>query len=84
MMVLQMHVAAGELDERFVKDVALAARSEPDVLQDIMRLEILLFVEEAEVFEITRVESVRGRLCSHTRCNALVFSHHGQAVPIAV
>ncbi len=81
--VLQVDEAAGELDERFVKDVALAVRSEPDVLEDIVRGVILLRVEKTEVFEVARMKSAEGINARHLRGDALVLAHGGQAASSA-
>lgn len=54
-MVLQVDEAAGELDEGFVKNMAPAVRSEPDMLEDIVRGVIFPIVEQAEVFEVARM-----------------------------
>jgi len=82
-MVLQMHEATGELDERLVEDVAFTVRSQPDVFEDIMGGVILLRVEETEVFEITRMESAGRVHIRHARGDAVVLAHGDQAASSA-
>ena len=81
--VLQVDEAAGELDERFVKDVALSVRPESDVFEDIVGRVILLRVEEAEVFEVARMESAVCLHARHARGNALMLAHGDQAASSA-
>jgi hypothetical protein len=57
MMMLQMHIAARELDQRFVKKITLSIRPEPDVLEHIMRRVILLYIEQPEILKIARMVS---------------------------
>lgn len=82
-MVLQVDEAPGELDEGFVEYVAFPVRSEPDVLEHIVRRVIFLRVEEAEVFEVTRMESPDGIHARHPRGDAVVFAHGDQAASSA-
>ena len=73
--VLQMDEATGELDERFVKDVALSVRSEPDVFEDIVRGVIFLRVEEPEVFHIAGMKLARVFLTGYPRGDLVVLAH---------
>ena len=69
MVVLQMHVAASELDEGFVEDMALALGIEPDVFEHVVGLVIFLHIEEAEVFEVAGVVSALVSLPRHARAD---------------
>jgi hypothetical protein len=73
--MLQVHVGAGKLDEGFVKDIPFAIRAQPDVLENIVGFVIRLPVEEPEIFEVAgvpgRIAIPSGHLCS----NPLVFTH---------
>jgi hypothetical protein len=82
-MVLQMDKSAGELDQRFVENVALTLRPEPDVLENIVRDIIFLRVEETEIFEVARMEAADGVHARHARGDALVLAHGDQAASSA-
>jgi hypothetical protein len=56
-LMLQMHIPTRELDQRFVKKITLAPRPQPDVLEHIMRLVILLRIEQPEILEVARMVS---------------------------
>ena len=73
--MLQVHVGAGKLDEGFVKDIPFAIRSQPDVLENIVGLVIGLPVEKPKIFQVA---GVPGRLAfpsGHPRSNPFVFTH---------
>ena len=74
-MMLQMDEAAGELDEGFVKDVAFAVRTEPDVLEDVVRGVVAPRVEEPEVFEVARMPASARLEAGDLRGDLVVFAH---------
>ena len=74
-MMLQMDETAGELDEGFVKNIALALGIEPDVLEDIMGLVIFLRIEETEVFEVAGMPRGIGLLARETCGDLVVLAH---------
>ena len=73
--MLQVHVGAGKLDEGFVKDVPFAIRSQPDVLKNVVGFVIGLPVEKPEIFEVTGVPGRIAVPSAHSRSNPLVFTH---------
>jgi hypothetical protein len=82
-MMLQVDEATGKLDKGFVKDIALAGRTEPDMLEDIVGFVIFLRIEESEVFEVARMESSGRVHVRHAGGNALVLTHGDQAASSA-
>ena len=76
-MVLEMDEPAGELDERFVKDVMSAIRPEPDVLENVVGLVVALRVEEPEIPEVARMPAAGGLLPGDLCGDAVVFAHGG-------
>ena len=73
--MLQVHVAAGKLDEGFVKDIPFAFLSQPDVLKNIVGFVIGLPVEKPKIFQVA---GVPGRIVvpsGHPLSNPLVFTH---------
>lgn len=73
--VLQVHVASGELDESFVKNVPFPVRTEPDVLEDIVGLVVGLRVEEPEILDVARMPRARVVPTGEASGNGLVFAH---------
>ena len=73
--MLQVHVGAGKLDEGFVKDIPFAIRSQPDVLENIVGFVIGLPVEKPEIFEVAGVPGRIAVPSGHPRSNPLVFTH---------
>lgn len=55
-LLLQMDESARHLDEPLEKCVVLIALLQPEVLKNIVRLVVVLFVEALKVAEVTRVE----------------------------
>lgn len=52
---LQMDEGAGELDESLEKGVVAITSLQPEMLEDVMRLVVLLGVEAGEITEIARI-----------------------------
>jgi hypothetical protein len=77
--VLQVNVAAGELDEGLVKNMALALGVEPKVLEHVVRLVIFLRVEETEVIQVAGMEAALMAPPRHAGGDARVFAHADQA-----
>lgn len=75
MVVLQVDVGAGELDERFVVGVERSFRPEPDVLEDVVGGIVLLRVEEAEIFDVARMPTAVGGDSGEARGELFVFAH---------
>ena len=75
MVVLQVDVGAGELDERFVVGVERSFRSEPDVLEDIVGGVVLLRGEGAEIFDVARMPTAVGGYSGEARGEFFVFAH---------
>ena len=75
MVVLQVDVGAGELDERFVVGVERSFRSEPDMLEDVVGGVVLLRVEEAEIFDVARMPTAVGGYSGEARGEFFVFAH---------
>jgi hypothetical protein len=73
--MLQVHVGAGKLDEGFVKDIPFAIRSQPDVLENVVGFVIGLPVEKPKIFEVAGVPGRIAVPSGHPRSNPLVFTH---------
>jgi len=73
-LVLQVDVGAGELDEGFVVSVESAVRAEPDVLQNVVGGVIFLRVEEAEILHVAGVPAAAGE-SGNLRGDLFVFAH---------
>ena len=73
--MLQVHVGAGKLDEGFVIKILCPLRPQPDVLEDIVSLVIRLPVEELEIFQVAGVPRRAAFPSGHPRRNPFVFTH---------